>query len=375
MNKIIDLDSQPLIATWETSVSSVGCRDQNFRQATSKLELNDSEAEKLIRDVAELKPPVFMFAGDDPLSRDGICSLVQYAASCHLHPVMLLTPASAVTQQTIADLKAASLARVAFTLNGADSGLHEMLSGIPGSFARTLQSIKWANERRLPVQIQTNLTRRNLGDLSAIATLLLNYRVCIWSISFPVPGPDESLKNLPSATEFEEAFQSIYALAQKVPFKIKTVEAQHYRRYVLQQRSKSRSLAGETGGLPAFFETGVPGVLPVSEGMGSIYITHCGDVLASKALQIPAGNVRRDRLVDLYRYSPIFQSLRDPANLKGKCGNCEFKEMCGGSRGRAWSLSGDMFNQEESCVYRPLRVRKINEQIATGEMESSEMAG
>jgi AdoMet-dependent heme synthase len=79
--------------------------------------------------------------------------------------------------------------------------------------------------------------------------------------------------------------------------------------------------------------------------------------------------------VDLYRYSPIFQSLRDPANLKGKCGNCEFKEMCGGSRGRAWSLSGDMFNQEESCVYRPLRVRKINEQIATGEMESSEMAG
>ncbi len=359
MNKIIDLHSQPLIAIWETSVSSVGCRDQNFRPAISKLELNDSEAEQLIRDVADLKPPVFMFAGDDPLSRNGIYSLVQYAASCNLHPVMLLTPASAVTLQTIANLKAASLARVAFTLNGADSGSHDVISDIPGSFARTLQGIKWANERRLPVQIHTNLTRRNLGDLGSMATLLLNYRITMWSISFPVPGPDESLKNLPSASEFEEAFRSIYALAQKVPFKIKTVEAQHYRRYVLQQRSKSRSLVGETGGLPAFFETGVPGVLPINEGMASVYITHCGDVLASKSLRIPAGNVRRDKLVDLYRYSPIFQSLRDPANLKGKCGNCEFKEMCGGSRGRAWSLSGDMFNQEESCVYMPLQARKL----------------
>src|SRR5713226_9431728 len=332
MNKIIDLHSQPLIAIWETSVSSVGCRDQNFRPAISKLELNDSEAEQLIRDVADLKPPVFMFAGDDSLSRNGIYSLVQYAASCNLHPVMLLTPASAVTLQTIANLKAASLARVAFTLNGADSGSHDVISDIPGSFARTLQGIKWANERRLPVQIHTNLTRRNLGDLGSMATLLLNYRITMWSI---------------------------YALAQKVPFKIKTVEAQHYRRYVLQQRSKSRSLVGETGGLPAFFETGVPGVLPINEGMASVYITHCGDVLASKYLRIPAGNVRRDKLVDLYRYSPIFQSLRDPANLKGKCGNCEFKEMCGGSRGRAWSLSGDMFNQEESCVYMPLQARKL----------------
>jgi AdoMet-dependent heme synthase len=360
MNKIFNLDSQPFIAIWETSVSSVGCHDQNLRPATSKLELNDSEAEQLIRDVAELKPPVFMFAGDDPLSRDGIYSLVQYAASCNLHPVMLLTPASVVNQQTIADLKATSLARVAFTLNGAESGSHDVISGIPGSFARTLQGIKWANERRLPVQIHTNLTRRNLGDLSSIATLLLNYRVSMWSISFPVPGPYESLKDLPSSAEFEEAFESIYVLAQKVPFKIKTVEAQHYRRYVLQQRSKSKSLAGETGGLPAFFETGVPGVLPVNEGMASVYITHCGDVLASKSLRIPAGNVRQEKLVDLYRHSPIFQSLRDPANLKGKCGNCEFKEMCGGSRGRAWSLSGDMFSQEESCVYQPLHVRKIS---------------
>ncbi len=86
MNKIIDLDSQPLIAIWETSVSSVGCRDQNFRPASSSLELNDNEAEQLIRDVADLKPPVFVFAGDNPLSRSGIFSLVQYAASCNLHP-------------------------------------------------------------------------------------------------------------------------------------------------------------------------------------------------------------------------------------------------------------------------------------------------
>lgn len=360
MNKIIDLDSQPLIAIWETSVNPGRCRDQNFRPASAKLELNDYEAEQLIRDVSELKPPVFMFAGDDPLSRDGIFSLVQYAASCNLHPVMLLTPASVVTQHTIDALKSASLSRLAFTLNGAASAPHDVTCGIPGSFARTLQGIKWANERRLPVQIHTNISRRNLGELSALATLLMKYRITMWSISFPVPGPDESLRDLPSAVEFEEAFESIYMLAQRVPFKVKTVEAQHYRRYVLQQRTRSRTLAGEPGGYSPFSEMGIPGVLPVNEGMASVYITHNGDVLASKALQIPAGNVRRDKLLDLYRYSPVFQSLRDPANLKGKCGSCEFKEMCGGSRARAWSLSGDMFNQEESCVYMPFPVRKIS---------------
>ena len=103
----------------------------------------------------------------------------------------------------------------------------------------------------------------------------------------------------------------------------------------------------------------------MNEGMASIYITHNGDVLASKALHVPAGNVRRDKLLDLYRNSPIFKSLRDPENLKGKCGHCEFKEMCGGSRSRAWSLSGDMFNQEESCVYMPLQARKMAEQLVS----------
>ena len=370
MNNIIDLDSQPLIATWETCVSSVGCRDQNFRPASTKLELNDNEAEQLIRDVAELKPPVFVFAGDDPLSRDGIFSLVQYAASCNLHPVMLLTPASVVTQQTIADLKSASLSRIAFTMNGADSRCHDVISGIPGSFARTLQAIKWANERRLPVQIHTEIGRRNLAELTAMEALLQRYRITLWSVSFPVPGPDDSLKNLPSATEFEEAFQAIYMLAQKVPFKVKTIEAQHYRRYVLQQRTRSRSLAAENSALAPFSETGIPGVLPINEGMASIYITHNGDVLASKFLQVPAGNVRRDSLAHLYRNAPIFQSLRNPENLKGKCGTCEYKDMCGGSRSRAWALSGDMFSQEESCVYQPMPVRRMMEQLQTEDIAS-----
>jgi AdoMet-dependent heme synthase len=200
------------------------------------------------------------------------------------------------------------------------------------------------------------LSRRNLDDLSAITALLMKYRIVMWSISFPVPRPHDSLRDLPSATEFEEAFQMIYALAQKVPFKIKTVEAQHYRRYVLQQRTKSRGLVGETA-RPSFFDTGIPGVLPINEGVASVYITHTGDVLANKHLQVPAGNVRREKLSELYRDSPLFKSLRDPVNLKGKCGNCEFREMCGGSRSRAWSLSGDMFHQEDTCAYIPFNNR------------------
>ena len=321
------------------------------------LEITDKEAEQLIRDVAELRPPVFVFAGADPLGRKDINSLVRYAVACKLRPTMILTPRSQATRNVIAGLKDAQLARIGFTLNGPAAESHDRICGVEGSFARTLQGIKWANECRLPVQVHTQLCRENLPELENMAALLKQFRLLVWSISFPVPQPAEQFKELLSAEEFEEAFVRLYNVSQIVSCKIKTVEAQHYRRFVVQQRATARR--GKASLVASLSEEiGIPGVLPVNESRASVFISSTGQVFPSMALQLSAGNVRDRKITDIYRNSVLFNSLRDPSQLKGKCGYCEFREMCGGSRARAWALAGDMFSEEQSCTYQPMLARK-----------------
>ena len=357
MTTNFDFQSHPFVAIWETNARIGPPVSDSVSPSTDHLQLNDEEAEQLIRDIAEIEPPVFVFTGFDPLQRHGIYSLVQYAASCGLHPQMVLGPNVNVTRTAITELKKANLSRLVLTLEAGSAQTHDHISGMAGSFARTLQAMKWANECRLPLQIQTNARRRNLHELEQIASVLKLFRIVGWNISFPVPQPDESLHDLPSAGEFEEAFAVLHKITQELPFKVKTVEAPHYRRFIVQQRSRAR---GGASGLVAFPspDNGIPGVLPINEGRASLFISSTGEIYPSRGLRVSAGNVRQHKLADIYRNSPLFDSLRDPANLKGKCGDCEFRELCGGSRARAWSVSGDMFGEEPCCSYLPMAVRK-----------------
>lgn len=145
-------------------------------------------------------------------------------------------------------------------------------------------------------------------------------------------------------------FARIYRMAQEVPFKIKTTEAQHYRRYVLQQRRTQRA--------DQSLAEGVPGILPINEGKGFMFISHTGEVQPNGFLPVCAGNVRKASVADIYRNSELLKQLRDTANLNGKCGDCEFKEVCGGSRARAYAVKGDLFTEDPSCAYRPRKLRQ-----------------
>ena len=360
MNNNFDSHSHPLFAMWETNARpGPQISEGAFSPSEDDLELTDNEAEQLIRDVAALAPPTFVFAGFDPLLRSRIHSLVQYAASCGLHPVMILGSNSHVTRSVIADLKKAGLSRLGLTLEGGAEQSHDRIAGIPGSFARTIEAIQWANECQLPLQIHSNVSRRNLPEIEQIGSVIKPFRVLTWSLTFPVPGSGESLHDLPSAREFEEAFGSIYKVAQELPCKVKTVQAPHYRRFVVQQRMRFRAGTSGLMVLP-MNEVGIPGVLPINEGRASIFISNTGEISPNQWLRVSAGNVRHCKLVDAYRNSALFGSLRDPENLKGKCGACEFKVMCGGSRARAWALSGDMFGEEPNCSYLPMAERKIS---------------
>ncbi|HSM86738.1 MAG TPA: radical SAM protein [Candidatus Limnocylindrales bacterium] len=355
MNKHLDLESHPLVAIWETNANFGPVRDPANSSSGDAPELSDQEAEEMLRDIAELRPPIFVFTGTDPLRRKNINSLVQYAAACNLHPTMLLTPASSVSRKAIADLKSAQLSRLTVTLQGPSEESHDQLTGVPGSFMRTLQIIQWANELRLPVQVRTQLSRRNVRHLEEMAAVLKRFRVLGWSLDFPLHCPDQEGCGILCAAEFEQAFARIYQVSRKVPFKVKTGEAQHYRRFVVQ-RSIRLDRAGLTLLPPA--HGGIPGILPVNEARGTLFISSTGEIYPSESLRVSAGNIRRRNIAEVYRASRLFTSLRDTSNLKGKCGRCEFKEMCGGSRARAWAITGDMFSEEYACSYQPAMARK-----------------
>ena len=363
MKNNFDENKTPVVAIWETTqacdVPSLDYGDRVQPEA-DPLELNTLEALQLIDEMAELSPPIFVLTGADPLKREDIYELVRHASERGLHPFLALPATPLLTPDAVAELKHAGLSRLILNLDAANPELHDLVCGIHGSFARTMEAIQWADHWKLPYQITTHFCERNLHELENLAALLQTLRIKQWNVAFPVPTTLDELEATPSAGEFESAFARLYTLAQKVPFKIKTSEAPHYRRYVLQQQARERGGLERTG---RQLQEGIPGIMPFNENRGTLFISHTGDVYPCSGLHVAAGNVRVASVAELYRSSQVFTLLRDPANLTGKCGECAFKSVCGGSRARAYAVHGDMFTQDPSCIYRPTEQAAVRNSV------------
>ena len=355
MNGSLDLNQRPLVVLWETTracdLTCFSC-PSGARPQRSALELSTEEARKFIDSVAALRPAIFILTGGDPLKRFDVYHLAAYAAEKKLRPAMTLSASGLVTRTAIAELKKAGLSRVAVSLDGSTPETHDRIRGARRSFARTLEIMHWANQAGLPLQVNTCVSRRNLRDLDNLAALLWQFRIVLWSSFFFVPQGPGQAADLPTAREFEEAFATLNLLSRRVPFRIKTTEAQHYRRFVLQYRyHHDVTLATESAGDGP--EHGSSGLLPINDGRGMIFVAHNGEVFPSGFLPVSAGNVRKTSLAAIYREAPLLRSLRNTSLLKGRCGVCEFREICGGCRARAYAMTGDMFAEDPSCAYQP----------------------
>ncbi|HKF23378.1 MAG TPA: TIGR04053 family radical SAM/SPASM domain-containing protein [Candidatus Angelobacter sp.] len=374
MSASIDLSQKPLVVLWEATeacdLACVHCR-ACAQPRRSPQELTTEQARKFIDDVAALRPPIFILTGGDPLKRHDIYHLVEHAASLGLRPAMAPSVTPLLTRTAVGELKNVGLARLALSLDGSAPHPHDSFRGVPGSYFRTLEVMRWANEARLPLQVNTCITRRNLRDLDHLVAVLQQFKVVLWSVFLLVPVAHRSLADLPTAEECEQVFAHLYRLSRQVPFKIKTTEAQHYRRFIMQNRpQRAERSPVQTRGwregeendavhagrwMTEGAEHGVPGLLPINDGKGFIFVSHSGEVFPSGFLPISAGNVKAQSLTQIYRESPLLLSLRDTANLKGKCRECEFKEVCGGSRARAYAVTGDLFAEDPCCAYQPLK--------------------
>lgn len=369
----LDYDRAPFLAIWETTqacdLSCKHCR-ASAQPLAHPSQLTTREAKNLIDQIADLQVPLFVFTGGDPLKRPDIFELISHAAGKGVHAALTPSATPLLTRDAIFRMKHAGLSRLAVSLDGSIPAIHDSIRGIPGTWERTVQAIQWANEAQLPIQVHTVVSRLNIADLDRLAVLLTQKQIVMWSFFFLVPVGRGKTDDLLTAQEFEDVFAKMWELTKRVPFAIKTTEAMHYRRYLIQQRMKEgRPTVGvhdDAGARPTGHPTRHPGwtvtsghpgqgseekavgwaTKRVNDGRGFVFISHIGKVFPSGFLPIEGGDLHTDTLAHIYQESPIFVKLRNSDLLHGKCGACEFRNICGGSRARAYAVTGDVLAEE-----------------------------
>jgi radical SAM protein with 4Fe4S-binding SPASM domain len=321
----------------------------------SPLELSTYEAYKTIDQIVSLNPDEVIITGGDPLERADLFQLLDYARRRGIAPSLMVGTTPSLTGAAIGKLKRNGLARIVISLDSSTPERHDANRGISGQFGSTLLAIRWARTAELPVEINTLLGRRNLGDLQTVAELLGDVDVYRWNVYFHVPVGAAKHVEMLTADEVEQVFEKLYELSQRVPFPIRTFEAPQYRRFVLQKAVAERQKSIED-----YFDADATGLRIGDDASREavavnnyLYISHTGEVSISPFLPLTAGNVRYQPLSTVYRYGELFAALRDEVNLKGKCGKCEFRTVCGGSRARAFAFTGDLFASDPLCGYHP----------------------
>ena len=374
--KSIDFNVSPFVTIWETTracdLACVHCRAA-AQSRRSQFELTTEEGFRLIDDIAKLNPKVFVITGGDPLKRPDVYDTIAYAKSVGLEPSVTPSATPLLTPDAIRKMKEHGVTRLAISLDHYKRDDHDQFRRVPGSFDLTIRAIEAARDLQIPVQINSTVSKRTASDMPKLAELLSKYEnIVMWSVFFLVPTGRAKSGDMILPEEVETLFGDLYAISKNVRFNVRTTEAMHYRRYVLQQmvRDTDALIDPHTGLIDAStvfmhsrpigvqMQTGAITRAPkgVNEAKGFVFISHIGDVYPSGFLPMKAGNVKKESLVDIYRTSDLFTRLRNSANLKGKCGVCEFRELCGGSRSRAWSLTGDIFESDPTCTYQPRAV-------------------
>jgi len=366
----LDFDLAPFLVIWETTqacdLACKHCRAE-ARPDRDRDELTTGEAKKLLSDVRRFGPIVFVFSGGDCLKRPDIVELVRHGHELGLR--MAATPATTplASRETIADLRDAGLARLAVSLDGSHPGIHDAFRQVDGSFEHGIRILREAQELGLSTQVNTVIGRHNLDDIDALADLMAETGIVFWEVFFLVPVGRARPEDVAGADAFEDVFHRLYDLSKTAPFDIKATAAPQYNRVVVQRKVEERR-AGRgadtdvlTEGAAYSMADGIGRARNVNDGDGFLFVSHTGEIFPSGFLPLSAGNVRTDDVVETYRDSTLFRELRDRDLLKGKCSVCEYRPLCGGSRARAYAVTGDPLEAEPYCAHVPLRYRRMVE--------------
>lgn len=336
----------PRVAIWEVTracdLACLHCRASAVAARDAR-ELTTAEALVLLAQVRELGPDALVLTGGDPLKRPDLLELVAAATRIGLHVALAPSVTPLLTPEAIGRLAAAGVGRLALSLDGPDAATHDAFRGMPGSFAATLRAIEAVRAAGMALQVNTSLSRPTVDKLLATSLRVAEIRPALWSVFFVVPVGRARREDQLDAATGERVFHALYDWGDTTRLPVKTTAAPAFRRVFLE-REAERSRDGRV-------RRPLPGV--ANDGKGFVFVSHTGDVYPSGFLPLAVGNVRRERLPDLYRHAPLFRALRDASRLEGKCGACAFRSVCGGSRARAWAVTGNAFASDPACAYEP----------------------
>jgi radical SAM protein len=351
MNFRVDYHQAPLLLIWEvTRACALAC--QHCRASAidwrDPLELNLDEGRRLIDDVADMGTPLIVFTGGDPLQRTDLEYLIRHARSRHLTVGTIPATTPRLTRERVLSLKDAGVHQIALSVDAENAAKHDAFRGVPGTFDKVIEAAGWIREAGVNLQANTVLGAWNADDFDAVAELIESLGVVFWEVFFLVPTGRGSALQGCSPEQFERLFEKLYQLSKRATFVIKVTEGQHLRRFVAQ-----REAAGDPHATRARAKMMMSG-RPVNSGHGFCFVDHVGNVCPSGFLPLVCGNVREKSVTEIYRQHRVFRELRQFDLLKGKCGRCEYRDACsGGSRARAYAVTGDYLASEPFCSHEP----------------------
>ena len=311
-------------------------------------ELDTQTCLRLIDQIVEVGKPIVILTGGEPLLRSDIFEIASYGTDKGLK--MVMAPNGTLLSEAVAKkMVSAGIKRISISIDGATKESHDKFRGVKGAFDGALRGIKIAAAAEIEFQINTTITKTNLDQIPKIQELAIKLGAVAHHIFLLVPtGRGKYILDREiSSEEYEKTLNWFYDQQDKTALQLKATCAPHYYR-ILRQRAKKdgKPVTYKTHGLDAVTR----GCLG---GTGFCFISHRGIVQPCGFLDLNCGDIINTPFADIWNSSDIFLSLRNSSNLKGKCGKCEFKKICGGCRARAYEATGDFLAQEPLCSYQP----------------------
>lgn len=360
---------RPILVFWETTRACLlACRHcrASAQRERDPSELTTEQGYELIDQISEFgKPaPVLILTGGDCLMRPDLPDLIDYAGGRGLHVAASPSVTPLLNEGRLAQLHKLNVKAVSVSLDGASPATHDAIRGIEDHFEATLDAIRRLHGHGFRLQVNTTVMARNVDELADVVTLLARHSVAIWEVFFLVNvGRGVDTPDL-SPAETEDVCHFLVD-ASRYGILVRTVEAPFFRRVSSWRRDGAAPATAPVPGalyrrlrqrLVAQLGDGVERqntpTVATRDGAGVVFVAHNGDILPSGFLPLPLGNTARDRLADVYRTHPLLEEIRS-SHFHGKCGVCDYREMCAGSRARAYAAFGDPLGDDPACIYQP----------------------
>ena len=350
-----DLDRNPVVIFWEvTRACALKCEHCRAKAQPKRhpLELDTVDSLRVMDEFTEFDtPPIVVLSGGDPFMRRDIFEIAEYGIKKGLTVSLSPSATALVTRDRLAKLVDIGVRRVSFSLDGANAETHDRFRGFDGTFNRTLGAFEAANDVGLSFQVNTTITKSTKSALPEIAEVVKQSGAAIWDLFFLVPTGRGLDLELMTADEHDEVYSWIMSNQRNWDFRAKTSLGQPFRRAMTLKR-----LTAGGRELSSFSSDEIKAAWPApatNDGRGIFFISHLGEIYPSGFIPLSAGNVRKDSVVEVYRNSEMFTKIRDREQLQGKCGICPFNVICGGSRSRAYAMTGDMTAADPTCRFQP----------------------